>query len=159
MSAQSNPVDIHVGARLRLRRVGLGMSQDALARALGVSFQQVQKYEHGANRLSASRLFLAARALNTRVAWFFEELDGAEAGPAGEAGAGEAAANDAVPMPPALAITAQGWELASLLSEIPETKVRRRLIQLARTLAEAARLARDRRRRGDSIRSSFKSSP
>ena len=130
-----HPVDVHVGARLRLRRVGLGMSQDALARALGVSFQQVQKYEHGTNRLSASRLFLAARALRTRVAWFFEELP--QDGPAGDA-----PANDG-PFPSAQAFTPQGIEFAALLLDIPETKVRRRLVALARTLAEAARLARE----------------
>lgn len=130
-----HPVDLHVGARLRLRRAGLGMSQDALARALGVSFQQVQKYETGANRLSASRLHAASRTLAAPVAWFFEGLPG-------DGMTDDAPAND-VPAPPVMAFTSQGLELAALVSEIPESQVRRRLLQLVRTLAEAARLARE----------------
>ena len=72
-----HPVDRHVGQRLRIRRRALGMSQMALASRLGVSFQQVQKYERGTNRLSASTLHAAAVALETPVAGFFAGLDGA----------------------------------------------------------------------------------
>ncbi|WP_184438129.1 helix-turn-helix domain-containing protein, partial [Roseospira goensis] len=70
-----DPLDIHVGQRLRLRRTMLRRSQDSLARALGVSFQQVQKYERGTNRLGASRLFDVARCLGVPVSFFFEGLD------------------------------------------------------------------------------------
>lgn len=76
-----DPVDIHVGQRLRLRRTLLGLSQEAVATAIGTSFQQLQKYESGGNRLSASRLFAAARALDVPVGFFFEEA------PAGDIGA------------------------------------------------------------------------
>lgn len=69
-----NPVDLHVGMRIRMRRKLLGVSQEALADQLGLTFQQVQKYERGANRVSASKLYAAARALQTSIAWFFQGL-------------------------------------------------------------------------------------
>ncbi len=69
-----DPIDIHVGQRMRLRRTMLGKSQDQMARALGVSFQQVQKYERGTNRISASRLFDVSRFLSVPVSYFFEDL-------------------------------------------------------------------------------------
>lgn len=69
-----DPVDLHVGARLRERRVSLGLSQEGLARRLGLTFQQVQKYEKGANRVSASTLWHAAEALDCPVALFFDGL-------------------------------------------------------------------------------------
>lgn len=68
-----NPVDIHVGKRLRLRRTILGMSQEELAKNLGITFQQVQKYEKGVNRVGSSRLFDIAQVLTVPVAFFFEE--------------------------------------------------------------------------------------
>src|SRR3982751_2918628 len=69
-----NPVDLHVGSRVRMRRKMLGISQERLAEALGLTFQQVQKYERGANRVSASKLYEIARFLSTPVAYFFEGL-------------------------------------------------------------------------------------
>ena len=69
-----DPIDIHVGQRMRLRRTMLGKSQDQMARALGVSFQQVQKYERGTNRISASRLFDVSRFLSVPVSYFFKDL-------------------------------------------------------------------------------------
>jgi len=70
-------VDLHVGARVRMRRKALGISQQAFAAALGMSSPQVQKYESGANRLSASKLWLAAEALQVPVTYFFEGLPAA----------------------------------------------------------------------------------
>ncbi len=72
-----NPVDVHVGARLRQQRTLLGMSQTVLGDALGLTFQQVQKYERGANRISASRLFNLSRVLDVPVEFFFEEMPSA----------------------------------------------------------------------------------
>ena len=69
-----NPVDVHVGARLRLRRTLLGMSQEKLGQAIGLTFQQVQKYERGANRIGASRLYDLSRVLDVPVSFFFEEM-------------------------------------------------------------------------------------
>ena len=69
-----NPIDVHVGARIRLRRTLLGISQSALAEAIGLTFQQVQKYEKGMNRVSSSRLMDVANALDVSVSYFFEEM-------------------------------------------------------------------------------------
>ena len=71
-----NSVDLHIGQRLQLRRVMLGMSQSDLAKRCGISFQQIQKYETGGNRIAASRLFDISQALETSVAFFFSGLPG-----------------------------------------------------------------------------------
>ncbi|AQU87732.1 transcriptional regulator [Komagataeibacter nataicola] len=96
MSAASNPVDVHVGNRIRLRRTLLGMSQERLGNALGLTFQQVQKYERGRNRVGASRLYDLACVLDVPVAFFFEGLPdrGMEQG----AGVADAAAGMAEPV-------------------------------------------------------------
>ena len=70
-----NPIDVHVGARIRLRRTMLGISQEKLAEKLGVTFQQVQKYERGLNRVGASRLWDISQVLETTVGFFYEDLD------------------------------------------------------------------------------------
>jgi transcriptional regulator with XRE-family HTH domain len=74
----ADPIDVHVGARVRTRRRWLGFSQTQLATALGITFQQVQKYERGANRVSASMLLKVARKLEVTVGYFFEGLEGAK---------------------------------------------------------------------------------
>ena len=78
---QPNPVDVHVGQRLRLRRTLLGLSQEKLGEAIGLTFQQVQKYERGANRIGASRLYDCSRVLDVPIGFFFdampEEIEGA----------------------------------------------------------------------------------
>jgi len=68
------PVDVHVGARLRLRRTLLGISQEKLGEAVSLTFQQIQKYERGANRIGASRLFEFSRILDTTISYFFEDM-------------------------------------------------------------------------------------
>ena len=73
-----NPVDIHIGQRVRPRRWLSGLTQQQLAEALGIRFQQIQKYESGANRISASRLWEIARAMNVQVSFFFTGLGGAD---------------------------------------------------------------------------------
>ena len=74
------PVDVHVGMRMRQRRALLGMSQTALANAVGLTFQQIQKYERGTNRMGASRLYEFAKVLDVPVPFFFEEMTPAIAG-------------------------------------------------------------------------------
>lgn len=74
MSMRPNPVDVHVGQRLRQRRVLAGLSQEKLARMVGITFQQVQKYERGANRIVASRLYQLANVLDVPVSYFFEDM-------------------------------------------------------------------------------------
>lgn len=79
---RANPIDAHVGARLRQRRALLGLSQDKLARSLGLTFQQIQKYERGTNRISAGRLYQLATALAVPVGYFYSGLERADADPA-----------------------------------------------------------------------------
>jgi transcriptional regulator with XRE-family HTH domain len=70
-----NPIDVHVGARVRLRRTLLGLNQEKLGDAIGLTFQQVQKYERGANRIGASRLFDLSRVLDVPISYFYEAMD------------------------------------------------------------------------------------
>ena len=86
----SNPVDVHVGARLRVRRTLLGMSQTTLGEAIGLSFQQMQKYEKGANRISASRLFALTRLLDVPVKYFFDDMPAAVVASSPAQGSGKA---------------------------------------------------------------------
>jgi transcriptional regulator with XRE-family HTH domain len=77
-----SPIDVHVGSRVRLRRTLLGMSQEKLGEALGLTFQQVQKYERGVNRIGASRLFDLARVLDVPIGFFFDDMPDAMGGSA-----------------------------------------------------------------------------
>ena len=72
--SRSSPIDAHVGSRIRLRRTLLGMSQERLGEALGLTFQQVQKYERGVNRVGASRLFDLSRVLDVPISFFFDDM-------------------------------------------------------------------------------------
>jgi transcriptional regulator with XRE-family HTH domain len=72
--SRSSPIDVHVGARIRLRRTMMGMSQERLGEALGLTFQQVQKYERGVNRVGASRLFDLSRILDVPISFFFDDM-------------------------------------------------------------------------------------
>ncbi len=74
-SSAYNPIDVHVGARLRARRTLLGLSQMALGDAMGITFQQLQKYESGSNRISASRLYDGSKLLDVDIGYFFDEMD------------------------------------------------------------------------------------
>ena len=90
-TGRPNPVDVHVGARVRLRRTLLGMSQEKLGEAIGLTFQQVQKYERGANRIGSSRLFDLSRVLDVPIGFFFDEMpaDVAASSPAQSRGMAE----------------------------------------------------------------------
>jgi transcriptional regulator with XRE-family HTH domain len=124
----ANPVDVHVGARVRLRRLMLRMSQDKLGENLGVTFQQIQKYERGANRVSASRLWGMADVLDVPVQYFFEGL--VEQNEA--AGFGE---NDQTPLVYDFINSTDGVQLAAAFSRITDPKVRRQVLQLVRALS------------------------
>jgi transcriptional regulator with XRE-family HTH domain len=126
-----NPIDVHVGLQVRVRRKSLGISQEKLADALGLTFQQVQKYERGANRISASKLYEIARTLHVPTAWFFEGLED----PVGEGSASTAASGDAARVQ-AFLMTSEGMALANLFPRITERRVRRRIVELVRSMAE-----------------------
>jgi len=134
-SDKPNPTDVHVGSRVRLRRTLLGMSQEKLGEAIGLTFQQVQKYERGANRVGASRLYDLSRVLDVPVAYFFEEMaPGGAAGDARQAAAGEngeRSEND--PM-----LKRETLELVRAYYKIADPHVRRRLFDLAKALAKSA---------------------
>ena len=125
-----NPVDVHVGGRVRQRRMMIGMSQEKLAEALGLTFQQVQKYERGANRISASRLLDMSRALAVSVASFFEELPEQSAPARGLAE--PPAAYEADPM-----LKRETVELVRAYYRINDAAVRRRLFELTKALARS----------------------
>src|SRR6202007_573631 len=74
-SDRPNPIDVHVGSRVRLRRNMLGLSQEKLGEAIGLTFQQVQKYERGANRIGASRILAVSRVLDVPVSFFYDDTD------------------------------------------------------------------------------------
>ena len=123
-----NPVDRHVGLRIRMRRKELGISQERLADSIGLTFQQVQKYERAANRVSASKLWEMSRALNTSIAYFYEGL-----GDSGE-GFGSNVPREAVQE---FLMTPEGIELATMFPKIPRGRVRRRILDLVRAMAGA----------------------
>ena len=126
-----NPVDLHVGRRIRLRRKVLGVSQERLAENLGLTFQQVQKYERGTNRVSASKLYQIARSLETTVAHFFEGVPDPLKADSG----GQGLVEDKWAL--AFLTTAEGLELAALFPKIGSNKVRRGILDLVRSLGEA----------------------
>ena len=132
MKKPSNFVDAYVGARLRMRRVMLGMSQSRLGALLGVTFQQVQKYEKGSNRISASRLKVASEVLETSVDFF---LEGAPAEPANMAGG--FAEPRAQPFDMSFLATTEGFQLNRAFIRIRDPKVRRRIVDLVVSLAPA----------------------
>lgn len=128
-----NPVDLHVGGRIRMRRRILGVSQEKLADALGLTFQQVQKYERGANRVSASKLYEIARTLQAPITYFFEGLADPISSSTDDP-TSEQAMHDFL-------MTAEGLELAALFPKIRRGRVRRRVLDLVRALTEEADLS------------------
>lgn len=123
-----HPVDVHVGKRIRHRRWMVGMTQQQLAEKVGIKFQQIQKYETGMNRVSASRLWDIAEALSAPVAFFFEGAD--EKGDAGIAAPANA-------VPADILADKEALELVRSYYSIPENQ-RRRLFELARVLSDVA---------------------
>jgi transcriptional regulator with XRE-family HTH domain len=134
-SEKPNPIDVHVGARVRLRRTLLGMSQEKLGDAIGLTFQQVQKYERGTNRIGASRLFDLSRVLDVPVSFFFDELDPALAT--------DSILPDGLSETPAASYEAnrvlkrETLELVRAYQRIPDPLTRRRLFDLAKAVANA----------------------
>jgi transcriptional regulator with XRE-family HTH domain len=128
---RANLVDTHVGSRVRLRRMLLGMSQEKLGESLGLTFQQVQKYEKGVNRIGASRLFDLAQVLGVPVQFFYDELGAGEAGQAAHGFAERPAESYVVDF----LGSRDGLELNKAFVRITDAKVRRSVIDLVRSLA------------------------
>ncbi len=132
-SGKPNPVDVHVGGRVRLRRTLLGMSQEKLGEAIGLTFQQVQKYERGANRIGASRLWDLSRVLDCPMSYFFEEMDAttASASPRNlSVETPDVETRESDPM-----TKRETLELVRAYYRIKDYHVRRRIYELAKSLA------------------------
>ncbi len=125
-----NPVDQHVGSRVRLRRMLLGMSQERLGESMGLTFQQVQKYEKGVNRIGASRLFQISKILDVPVQFFFEEAPHV----GGRTTPGMAEANSEAFILEFLN-SREGLELNRAFVKIADPKVRKSVVDLVRALS------------------------
>lgn len=125
-----NPIDIHVGSRIRLRRTMLGMSQEKLGESLGITFQQIQKYEKGTNRVGASRLQNISGILNVPVSFFFEDAPGDQA--VNASGMAEASSSNYVVD---FLSSSEGLQLNRAFVKIGDPKVRRRIVDLVKALA------------------------
>ena len=128
-----NPIDIHVGSRIRLRRTMLGMSQEKLGEAIGLTFQQVQKYERGANRIGASRLFDLSRILDVPVSFFFDDAPETDL---------ESYRYEGVEEEPQLIeldpmAKKETLDLVRAYYKVPDPAVRKRLFELTKSLANA----------------------
>ena len=124
---QPNPIDIHVGSRVRLRRMMLSMSQEKLGESLGITFQQIQKYEKGTNRIGASRLQNIARVLSVPVSFFFEDA------PGGQGASGMAESHQTSYVVDFLS-SSEGIQLNKAFVRIKDAKLRRRVIDLVRAM-------------------------
>jgi len=125
-----NPGDTHVGSRVRLRRMLLGMSQERLGESMGLTFQQVQKYEKGVNRIGASRLFQISKILDVPVQFFFEEAPHADGAPA--RGMAEA---DSETFILEFLNSREGLELNRAFVKIANSKVGKSVVDLVRALS------------------------
>ena len=131
-----SPIDVHVGARLRQRRTLLGMTQTDLGDALGLTFQQVQKYERGTNRISASRLFDLLRVLDVPLEYFFDDMPPEVAASSPAQGGGKAKKPPSYePNPMAKRET---LELVRAYYKISDPQVRKRLFEMTKALRAAA---------------------
>lgn len=131
MTKTPNPIDQHVGSRVRMRRVMLGLSQDKLGTALGLTFQQVQKYEKGTNRIGASRLQEISKILNVPPSFFFE-------GSPNTPDPASPGFRDATPLRyvPDFVTTAEGLQLNRAFVQIKDPKIRQRIIDLVCAIAD-----------------------
>lgn len=133
-TGRPNPIDVHVGSRVRLRRTLLGMSQEKLGDAINLTFQQVQKYERGANRIGSSRLFDLSRVLDVPVSFFFDDMPAeiTESAPGSNSELSDSSAESYAADPLAKRET---LELVRAYYQIEEPSVRKRLFDLAKALA------------------------
>ena len=144
-SENPDPVDIHVGTRLRMRRNLIGLSQEQLGKALGLTFQQIQKYERGVNRMGSSRLYHIARSLSVPISYFFEGLPSLLADAAsgtGFAENGQEALGNAPTTEqkndPDILNRRETMELIRAYYKINDAKQRRKIYELIRSMADEA---------------------
>jgi transcriptional regulator with XRE-family HTH domain len=128
---QASPIDVQVGTRVRLRRMLIGMSQERLGELLGLTFQQVQKYEKGVNRIGAGRLFQVAHILGVPIDYFYEGVNGVSEGAPGFAEPGGTS-------PPVMEFlsSGEGLQLSLAFMKIKDPKVRKRVLDLVKSLSD-----------------------
>ena len=127
---QANPIDGQVGNRVRLRRMLIGMSQERLGELLGLTFQQVQKYEKGVNRIGAGRLFEVSRILGVPIDYFYEGVNNQLQGGFAE--------NEASPPVMEFVSSGEGLQLSLAFMKIKDPKLRKRVLDLVKQMAEDA---------------------
>ncbi len=128
-----NPIDVHVGGRVRMRRMLVGLSQEKLGERLKLTFQQVQKYEKGSNRISASRLYQMSQILGVPVEFFFDDLPELAKGDyAAPSGFGESA-QETIIMD--FINSSEGLQLNKAFSEIGDPRVRKKVVELVKSIA------------------------
>ena len=125
MTKKANPIDAQVGNRVRIRRMLIGMSQERLGDLLGLTFQQVQKYEKGVNRIGAGRLFEIARILGVPIDFFYDGV-----------GASADSAAEAAPPVMEFVSSGEGLQLSLAFMKIKDPKVRKRVLDLVKSLAD-----------------------
>ncbi len=135
-TGKPNPIDIHVGSRVRLRRTLLGMSQEKLGEAIGLTFQQVQKYERGANRIGSSRLYDLSRVLDVPIGFFFEDIPSSAANRSLARTRGMAEAQSRFEHDPLA--RRETLELVRAYYKIGDPQVRKRLLDLTKALGAVA---------------------
>lgn len=133
MKKAPNPVDKHVGSRVRMRRILIGMSQEKLGESLGLTFQQVQKYEKGTNRIGASRLQQISQILGVPVEFFFDGAPTAESGISGPSGGFSDSAETRYVAD--FLSTSEGVQLTRAFVKIRDPKLRRKIVELVTTLS------------------------
>lgn len=130
-SKKPDPVDVHVGGRVRLRRMLLGMSQEELGNRLGLTFQQIQKYERGANRIGASRLYKISRILEVPVSFLFDDMDNDE----GPSDPGVRILHDGAQAPAPAAMNTEATELIRIYYGLSDPRVRKQIFELIKAVA------------------------
>ena len=129
-----HPIDVHVGNRVRLRRSILGMSQNELGAYLGLTFQQIQKYEKGVNRIGSSRIFEISRILKVPIQFLFDDFEGLNGAELGVTETNAAADQESSALIELLK-TPEGVQLCRYFADIKDPKVRRRVLELVKTLS------------------------
>lgn len=134
MASKPNPIDVHVGKRVRLRRTLLGMSQEKLGEAIGLTFQQVQKYERGTNRIGSSRLYQLSQVLDIPVSYFFDDMAPEITGKHAPGLTASAAASfEGDPM-----VKRETLELVRAYYRIHDAGVRKRVFELVKAIGSPA---------------------
>lgn len=127
---KAHPVDVHVGSRVKLRRMALGISQDTLGKSMGLTFQQIQKYEKGVNRISASKIYELSKELEVPIDYFFEGYGGKNAHAEYAEGAGADPFMELIRSP-------EGVQLCRYFASIKDPDVKKRVLDLVRSIADA----------------------